>query len=234
MPLVQTLSLFKRVIDKIIHLVKELLAEKPMQYIYLVGGFAESKMLHKRVVAEFESRDLRVIVPMRPQLMVVKGAVLFGLQKGSAIQSRVARFTYGLGVGKRYDSVNHEHVRRGFKWAKENGEKVQYLKTSGFSVLVNKGTQVRVLEKHSSHGYNVIDDDQTEVMFSLYSTTNSTAKFVDEIGMKQIGSVILPLVKGQIANVELSFGNTEILATATNANTGAVRDAQINYNFDNL
>jgi len=69
MPLVQTLSLFKRVMDKIIHLVKELLAEKkPMQYIYLVGGFAESKMLHKRVVAEFKSRDLRVIVPMRPQV----------------------------------------------------------------------------------------------------------------------------------------------------------------------
>ena len=68
MPLVQATSLFKKVIDKIIHLVKELLVEKPMQYIYLVGGFAESKMLHKRVVAEFESRDLRVIVPMRPQV----------------------------------------------------------------------------------------------------------------------------------------------------------------------
>ena len=90
------------------------------------------------------------------------------------------------------------------------------------------------MEKHSSHGYNVIDDDHTAVTFSLYSTTNSTAKFVDEIGMKRIGSVILPLVKGQSADVELSFGNTEILATATNANTGAVRDAQINYNFDNL
>jgi hypothetical protein len=171
---------------------------------------------------------------MRPQLMVVKGAVLFGLQKGSAIQSRVARFTYGLGVGVRYDPLNHEHVRRGFQWHKNNGEKVQYVKTTGFSVLVNKGDQVRVLEKHSSHGYNVIDDDHTAVTFSLYSTTNSTAKFVDEIGMKRIGSVILPLVKGQSADVELSFGNTEILATATNANTGAVRDAQINYNFDNL
>jgi len=56
MPLVQATSLFKKVIDKIIHLVKELLVEKPMQYIYLVGGFAES------------NRDLRVIVPMRPQV----------------------------------------------------------------------------------------------------------------------------------------------------------------------
>ena len=35
--------------------------------------------------------------------MVTKGAVLSGLQKGQAIQSRVARYTSGFGTSIRYD-----------------------------------------------------------------------------------------------------------------------------------
>lgn len=236
MPLLQASSLFMKVINKITTLVRELLDEKPMQYIYLVGGFAESKMLQARVKTEFEGRyrGLRVIVPMRPQLMVVKGAVLFGLQKGSTIQSRVARSTYGFDTGIEYQPSNPDHVRRGFRWITRNGVQRRYVKVNRFRPLVKKGDKIRVSDTHSEHGFVPLGDDQTEVCFTLYSSTNPTACFADEPGMKDIGRVTVPCVRGQCSGVAMSFGNTEILATAKNESTGVVHNAQISFNFNNL
>jgi molecular chaperone DnaK (HSP70) len=114
----QMCSFFDPIVDKTVRHVKDLLNEpcnsaNPVKYIYLVGGFAESEILQSRVRGEFEGRyGLHVIVPMRPQLMVVTGAVLFGLQKGSTIQSRVARYTYGFEVLNEYDEKNPEHKQR--------------------------------------------------------------------------------------------------------------------------
>jgi hypothetical protein len=63
-------------------------------------------MLQNRVRVEFETPSQHVIVPLRPELMVLKGAVLFGLQKGRTIQSRVARYTYGFDCEYEYDQTN--------------------------------------------------------------------------------------------------------------------------------
>ena len=66
MPLLQALHLFTNVIGKIVHKVSALLQQHPVQYIYLVGGFAESKMLQMRVKPAFEQQGRRVIIHMRP------------------------------------------------------------------------------------------------------------------------------------------------------------------------
>ena len=109
MSVLQMSSFYKKIVSKIVQQVKELVAENPVNYIYLVGGFAESKILQSSIKGHFEKLGLHVIVPMRPQLMVVKGAVLFGLRKGSTIQSRVARYTYGFDCANQYDENNAEH-----------------------------------------------------------------------------------------------------------------------------
>jgi len=201
-----------------------------MDYIYLVGGFAESKMLQTRVKVEFERPGVRVIVPMRPQLMVVKGAVIFGLQKGSTIQSRKARFTYGFSTGVDYNVRDPEHAKRG----RIIINKRKIVAVDGFESLVKEGHSIKILETHSSEGKSPLSPDQTSAVFKLFSSSNPRAKFTDDPGLTYIGEVRVPCIYGQTLTVAMAFGSTEITATATNKTTGAIVKGEINYNFNSL
>ena len=235
MPSVQVTSFFTQIINKIVHQVKELIEETPVKYIYLVGGFAESAILQERVKCVESSGGPRVIIPMRPQLMVVKGAVIFGMQKGSAIQSRIARYTYGFETLLRYDATDPEHVRRGFKEYTKLGVTTKYVKdTDKFMPLVKQGTRIRVSEEHIERGYSPAQDNQTQVTFQLYVSTSSTATFCDDEGVKKIGQVTVDCACGQTSDISMSFGTTELLAVATNATTKVQSKAQIQYNFSSL
>ena len=204
----------------------------PVAYLYLVGGFAESKTLQARVKGSFEKDGLRVIIPMRPQLMVVKGAVLFGLSKGSIIQSRVARSTYGFGQSVYYNSSDPTHVRRGSKTM--NGK--TYVNAAFFQCLVKQGDNVQALSTHTSGIRAPVYPNQKEATFELFSSNDSQAKFVDEPGMERIGEVSVPCVYGQQLRVAISFGNTEMIATATNVSTPDAMpiSANIKFNFNSL
>ena len=234
MPLLQMQFLFKKVIGKIFQKVDALIRQHPVQYIYLVGGFAESKMLQMRVKQAFEGQERRVIVPMRPQLMVVKGAVLFGLQKDPPFKSRVARDTYGFDVSVRYDSENSEHVQRGCTKIVSDGKMKRYVKIDAFRSLVQQNTLIRVSDTHEAKGFSPAGDDQATVTFSLYTTRNPTAKWVDEPGMEKIGEVEVPCARSQTSTIAMSFGRTEISAKATNDVTNEIRRAQIKWDFSKL
>jgi hypothetical protein len=237
MAVLQMSSFFKKIVSKIVQQVKELVAENPVNYIYLVGGFAESKMLQSSVKVQFEKLGLHVIVPMRPQLMVVKGAVLFGLRKGSTIQSRVARYTYGFDCLDQYDEKNPDHKQRHTQgltslYSTPRGE-IRYV-NGLFKALVKQGGTIRVSEKHTQENCSAVDIGQTACLFHLYSSTSPTARWADDSGMKKIGKVEIPCVLGQKTSISMSFGNTEIMANATNTTTGLVRNATIKYDFNSL
>jgi len=52
-----------------------------IDFIVLVGGFAESKLLQSVMRAKFETADRKVISPQRPGLVVAIGAALLGLYR---------------------------------------------------------------------------------------------------------------------------------------------------------
>ena len=101
---------FKPVLDSICTHVARLVAAHPVQYIFLVGGFAESQILQEAIKARFSSANRHVIVPVRPGLAVLRGAVQFG-QNQDVFSTRVARFTYGIGCSEEYDPKNPVHAR---------------------------------------------------------------------------------------------------------------------------
>jgi len=187
-------------------------------------------MLQNRAKVAFERVGARVIIPMRPQLMVVKGAVIFGLQKGSTIQSRKARFTYGFNTRLIYNARNPDHVRRG----RMTINKRKYVDGDSFQSLVKQGRTIKVLETHSSEEKGPLYPQQTTVVFGLYSSTNPRAKFIDEPGLTSIGEVEVPCSYGDSVTVAMAFGTTEITATATNKTSGAVVKGQIKYDFNSL
>jgi SHS family lactate transporter-like MFS transporter len=65
-----------------------------VRYVFLVGGFAESKALQHRVKNELETDARRVIAPLRPGLAVVKGAVMLGL--GAVLMQFLVQGAWGV------------------------------------------------------------------------------------------------------------------------------------------
>lgn len=68
----------------------------------MVGGFSESPFLKAEILSRFEKAKVQVLVPRRPQISVVRGACLYGLNPRS-ITSRIAKKTYGINTLTAFD-----------------------------------------------------------------------------------------------------------------------------------
>ena len=91
-----------------------------------------------------------------------------------------------------------------------------------------------VSDTHEKSGFGPRDDSQTENAFPWYATLNTSTKWVDEPGMKRIGSVTVSCNRGETSTIAMSFGSTEISAKATNDKTRQKGRALIAYNFNSL
>jgi hypothetical protein len=68
----------------------------------MVGGFSESPYLKAHIKSKFERDGLTILVPKRPQVSVIRGACMFGLNPRS-ITSRISKKTYGINTLTTYD-----------------------------------------------------------------------------------------------------------------------------------
>ena len=232
-PLDKIQRFFLTVIEKIQRHVTDLLQKTPVDYILLVGGFAESKILMHRIKNAVEDGRTKVVVPQRPGLAVVKGAVAFSLNQGRQIQSRLARYTYGTQVAHLWDPS---------KFPEQRGRKTQTHMKQGvprlyvcdhFWILVRKGD--RVEPGHTATKAMVTSDDgHTSVTVKLFVSSTADPKFVDEEGVHKIGSVELPMTVNEEGKMDVGFGSTEIEATLTNETTGKRTRTAVNYSFSQL
>ena len=201
-----------------------------VDYIFLVGGFAESKLLLHRVRAAFERDGRRVVMLGRPGLAVLRGVVLPGLGAADRFTSRIARFTYGVRVATRYDPADPDHRGRALREAVLGGEPVTYVE-GAFSAIVRKGASVKVDEVRKSVAISCTDDAQTAVVFEFFATPLAAVKWTADAGMTRLGRVALPATAADSLHVELAFGKTEMLAVAVNDRTGARSRVAIDYGF---
>ena len=72
----------------------------------MVGGFSESPYLKREILNKFKHSKIQVLVPRRPQISVVRGACLYGLNPRS-ISSRIAKKTYGINTLTVFDPEVH-------------------------------------------------------------------------------------------------------------------------------
>ena len=94
-------SFFNNSIDNIIsHLGNILKAIQDVDMILLVGGYAESQLVQERIKKKFE--NYLIIIPQDCNLVVMKGAVLFG-HNPMTISARIIRFTYGASLHPIFD-----------------------------------------------------------------------------------------------------------------------------------
>jgi hypothetical protein len=200
----------------------------------MVGGFSESRLLQQRMRAEFERPDgPRVVVPLRPGLAVVKGAVLLGLGAWARFASRVARFTYGVDCSYEYNKSDPNHRGREMCLRLEEGVWVTRV-SGGFSVIVRQGTKIVPGQVHKGQTMSIADEneDNLPTTFCLYAAKTPHARFLADGDVELIGRFAMPQWKlRDRARLDLSFGRTEIRGVVINETTGVRTPGTVGYAF---
>ena len=219
-------ALFDESINNVIKHVDDLLkdkASKGTDTILLVGGFSESTLLQEAFRRNFKGK--RIIIPEEAGLAVLKGAVMFG-HNPLTIQSRVARYSYGVRVYRDFEDGKHPANK------KMNIDGVVKCKDI-FGVHVKKGDELKVGEVQSKQRYTPLEADQTSLVLDFYTSTEEDPKFVTDFNSQYIGQleVQVPDLKGGKERgvwVEMSFSGTEIIVAAREEKRNKVTEARFN------
>jgi hypothetical protein len=217
-------NLFKGTIDNIISLMTEVL-KKPeaeeVNTLLLVGGFSDCLLIREAVNNAF--CDKTIIMPEEAGLSVLKGAVLFG-HRPDYVQSRVMRYTYGLGNCPLFDPKQHDRERMCVVEGEEHCSNV-FLKMVEIGQEVTSGTKFPV-------AFSTIFKRQGLVNISFYVSTSKNPMYTDEDSCSFLGSANIefedPCDDGRWVDIENIFGNSEISMTAVDRNSGKTISATFN------
>lgn len=158
----------------------------------MVGGFSESPFLKAEIKKTFENQaegpeSLHVLVPSRPQVSVIRGACMFGLNPRS-ITSRISKMTYGINTLTTYDNEKHPEEKKVVIEAEDFCEDV-------FDAFVRKGEAVGIDEVHVKT-YCPVRPRQTVMRIIFYCTESEmdgSIKFVDDADIKQLGELSIDI-----------------------------------------
>ncbi|KAK2190301.1 hypothetical protein NP493_79g06007 [Ridgeia piscesae] len=192
---------------------------KDIDYMFLVGGFAESQVLQLELRREF-GHLLKVIIPQDVSLTILKGAVCYGLDP-TVVSLRWSRLTYGVGVLNRFVSGKHPKKKLvkkdGMEWCTDVFDKY---------VTINQPVG---LGDSSLRSYTPAKSGQKSSIINIYCTDCSDVQFITDKGVKKVGTLCLDLSDAQYQQnlprrreiqTRMVFGDTEIKVSALDVSTG--------------
>uniref|UniRef100_A0A3B3XB00 Uncharacterized protein n=1 Tax=Poecilia mexicana TaxID=48701 RepID=A0A3B3XB00_9TELE len=187
-----------------------------IEYILLVGGFANSQILHQYIIDQFGD-TCRILCPFRAQEAIMRGAVEFG-RNPSWVASRKSPYTYGVAVSEPFDELKHKPEKK-FMVGEEEWCCDRFVK------LVQAGEDVR-WDEIREHIHRPLEKYQTWMTMRFYRTERIFPKYVDDLGVEEVGSfdVAMPDISGgreRQVRLEIRFGSTEITATAIDVTSGS-------------
>ena len=226
------ISFFEPLFSKIKNKVTELLSQTQLKagylpkFIFMVGGFSESPFLKSEIKKKFESQEITVLAPKRPQVSVIRGAVMFGLNP-RLITSRIAKMTYGINTLTTFNPERHPENKKVVIEGEDFCEDV-------FDVFVRKNQSVGIDEKHTKI-YCPVRSRQTVMRIIFFCTDSVDVEFVDEPGVKKLGELSIDIgkafqtVEDKTVKVTLMFGDTSIKASVTNKDSTEERNCEFNF-----
>lgn len=230
------MSYFKPLFENIMSKVESLLEQTynkigyKAKFIFMVGGFSESPYLKAEIKKRFENQDLSVLVPRRPQVSVIRGACMYGLNPRT-ITSRIAKKTYGINTLTTFDPERHPEEKKVVIEGEDFCEDV-------FDIFVRKNESVSIDEFHTKT-YCPVRSRQTVMRIIFYCTDATDLEFVDEKGVSQLGELSIDIgkpfqsVEDKTVKVTLMFGTTHIYATATNKDATEIKKCEFKFESSN-
>ncbi|XP_056315242.1 heat shock protein family A (Hsp70) member 12A.3 [Danio aesculapii] len=198
--------------------------ELNIEFMLLVGGFAECKILKKFLKEHFNK--CKIICPVEPQVVIIKGAIRYAKQP-KVVKSRVSALTYGIRIDAPFDEVLHN-----CKSSYVNSVGQAYCDVC-FETFVRKGDSVNCDEVRQFF-FNPSDTHQTSATFQFFSTDKKQPQFIDELGVEPVGffTVGMPKTDGGLSReikLEIKFGSTEMKATATDVDSGVTTSVKLDF-----
>eukprot|EP01083_Nonionella_stella_P119506 357292_1 len=180
--------LFDAIITPIIDHCKTILNTEEMnqcKYLFLVGGFANSKYFEHRMDETF-GKTLSVVIPSLPQLCVVDGACRYGLKPDFMKIRRLCK-TYGIQSNKLKSKVNVKLFPKGFIERKtyHNKQKNKYFVENCFNAFVRKNTAIHVDDKPIRKPIYKIKNSQKSIQIVIYSSNKEHPQTADALEIKR-------------------------------------------------
>ena len=221
------MSLFEPVVSAIVHHIQELLLVPKLsdiQYLFLVGGFAESAVLQDAIRNAFRS-NIRVIIPQDVSLTILKGAVLFG-HDPTLVHIRRSALTYGVGCLNRFDPEKHPPEKRVIKGDVEWCTGV----FDGFIFC----DQAVSLGHVVTRSYSPAQAGQRSTVITLFASEKESVYFVSDPGCYRVGELRLDMPdttggKSRELKMSMIFGDTEITVEAVDMTSGQTASAAIDF-----
>lgn len=198
-----------------------------MSYVFLVGGFSSSPLVQSIIKVKMHGYiECAVISALRPDVAIVRGAVLFS-NNAAAFHSRKARLTYGVVCCEVYDKSIPEHAENYLKHMGPPGEDGKP-RIKVFSRHLTLGEDIPVDGVRQACSYSPLLSSQTSVTITIFVSHMKDIMFPNEDECFQLGEVTVPLnMSVPFANrsvlVQFAFGGTELTVTASEETTGEKR-----------
>ncbi|XP_071123753.1 heat shock 70 kDa protein 12B-like [Mytilus edulis] len=203
-------KIFSSSVDPMIKHVEKLLQREEacsVSSILLVGGYSSSTVIQHAFREKFEKTH-RIIIPLTPDMTVLKGAVITG-HRVEAIVGRIAKYHYGLGLSTTRVS--------GYTISIVEDEKKMF-----FS-LIKKGQTIKVGEVVTQYEI-VLKAKSRWANLEIYTSKDDNPKtIIDNEHFTKIGSILVKLPQFKKENIlilTISYDVTEFKVVATDRNTG--------------
>jgi molecular chaperone DnaK (HSP70) len=220
-------SMFDPIIDRIIEMIHVQLdnSSEKCSAIFLVGGFAQSQYLQKRIEKEFNQLVKNISIPKQPIAAVVRGAAIYGK---SLLESKNYKNTNNLKCVIATRVLNYTFgTKETARW--QPGDPSDRITIFGkihkFHRIVERKTEVTIDYEFKCKDLYPILPFQRKMKFEIYYTKAQNANYCDEPGVKLLGSLLIDLPDVHLGTNRpctfcLSFGDMEIKARAFNQTNG--------------
>ena len=222
-------SFFSASIDRIgtcLEVMKNNNAIRNLSNVILVGGFSSSPLIVSIARATFHKDVCTVITALRPDVAIVRGAVLFA-NNAMVFNTRKARLTYGVNCNELYDKNDPGHVEHYAKHKAEPGEDGKP-GISVFSRHVAVGDDIPEGGGFEPQPYCPLWSSQSSIAFDILASHIKDIRFPNEDEFFKLGEVTVPLdmsvpFADRRVLINFNFGGTEFSVTAEDENRGGKR-----------
>ena len=226
-------TFFRPVMDMILDELNTLVAMpglKNLNYLLLVGGFAESDVLRHEVRRVTKKHGIRLVVPKHAAQVVQRGAVEYGLDP-EIVSTRRCRQTIGIKVTMRLKDMpdpEMEELQKHQFYDEASGETVI---REVFHPYVKKGQEIES-SMVVKHNFSSLNSGNKKVKFDIYATDVEDPKFVTDPGCVRLAKIVVHIDPESNPRLEcmMRFASTEIQAQIKNRDTGKTQSIMLQYN----
>lgn len=202
---------FRETSDQIVqHLQSVVARARGVHCILLVGGFSESPLLVRNIREAFQSQPVTLVPAKFGGVAVLRGAVRYG-QNPDVIETRIARYTYGVAVIADFDEQKHPASRKEIIDGQECVRDV-------LDVLVACNKAVHIGQPVTKT-YTPATANQRYVTIKLYRTPLPRAHFIDDVNCELLSTIQLDVAPSRPTGrrelqVSMDFSRTSLQFSA--------------------